>query len=175
MDDLPPRQRSHSPMANGPIEQQHSHSHSRSPPSVGIGLHHLHDSSDNERPLSSNQLTATPHSASQSLGSISAGSPSPGMREHTPLASGQGPPSSPSNSRNTDSPIEVGGPMSLTTGSRMAPSSNNSASSTPTPTTPLGAAGSGAGQLPSHTAAAAAAFGSHIFGSFGAGTSVSDR
>ncbi|XP_034473702.1 homeobox protein aristaless [Drosophila innubila] len=156
MDELPPRQRSHSPLTNGPMEQQHS----RSPP----GAHHL-DSSDNERPLSSTQLTATPHSASQSLGSISAGSPSPGMREHTPLAGGLGP-SSPSNSRNTDSPIEVGGPMSLTTGSRMAASSNNSASSTPTPTTPHAA------QLP-HSAAAAA-FGSHIFGSFGAGSVAND-
>ncbi|XP_034099528.1 optomotor-blind protein [Drosophila albomicans] len=182
MDELPPRsrQRSHSPLTNGPMEQQqhshsHSHSHSRSPP----GVHHL-DSSDNERPLSSTQLTATtPHSASQSLGSISAGSPSPGMREHTPLASvgvglglGHGmAPSSPSNSRNTDSPIEVGGPISLTTGSRMAASSNNSASSTPTPTptptTPHSA------QLP-HSAAAAAAFGSHIFGSFGAGSVAND-
>ncbi|XP_017155386.1 homeobox protein aristaless [Drosophila miranda] len=162
MDEMP-RQRSHSPMANGPMEQQqhsHSHSHSHSP---GGNLHL--DSSDNERPLSSNQLTATPHSASQSLGSISAGSPSPGMREHTPLASGQAP-SSPSNSRNTDSPIEVGGPMSLTTGSRMGQhSSNNSASSTPTPTTPH------APQMPHTSAAAAAAFGSHIFGSFGAGSS----
>ncbi|KAH8412004.1 hypothetical protein KR222_006601, partial [Zaprionus bogoriensis] len=158
MDELPPRQRSHSPLTNGPMDQQQ---HSRSP----SGAHHL-DSSDNERPLSSNQLTATPHSASQSLGSISAGSPSPGMREHTPLAGGLGP-SSPSNSRNTDSPIEVGGPMSLTTGSRMAASSNNSASSTPTPTTPHAA------QLP-HSAAAAAAFGSHIFGSFGAGSVAND-
>ncbi|KRF81789.1 homeobox protein aristaless [Drosophila virilis] len=157
MDELPPRQRSHSPLTNGPMEQQHS----RSP----TGGHQL-DSSDNERPLSSAQLTATPHSASQSLGSISAGSPSPGMREHTPLAGGLGP-SSPSNSRNTDSPIEVGGPMSLTTGSRMAASSNNSASSTPTPTTPHAA------QLP-HSAAAAA-FNSHIFGSFGAGSVTNDN
>uniref|UniRef100_A0A6P4EDS6 Uncharacterized protein LOC108042514 n=1 Tax=Drosophila rhopaloa TaxID=1041015 RepID=A0A6P4EDS6_DRORH len=110
MDELPPRQRSHSPMTNGQMEQQHSHSlshshsHSRSP---GGGMHL--DSSDNERPLSSNQLATTPHSASQSLGSISAGSPSPsGMhREHTPLVGGGGQgPSSPSNSRNTDSPIE---------------------------------------------------------------------
>lgn len=164
MDELPPRQRSHSPLTNGPMDQQQ---HSRSPSGA-----HLHlDSSDNERPLSSNQLTATPHSASQSLGSISAGSPSPGMREHTPLASISGgglAPSSPSNSRNTDSPIEVGGPMSLTTGSRMAHgSSNNSASSTPTPTTPH------APQL-QHSAAAAAAFGSHIFGSFGAGSVAND-
>ncbi|EDV99157.1 GH13699, partial [Drosophila grimshawi] len=157
MDELPPRQRSHSPLTNGPLEQQHS----RSP----TGGHHL-DSSDNERPLSSTQLTATPHSASQSLGSISAGSPSPGMREHTPMAGGLGP-SSPSNSRNTDSPIEVGGPMSLTTGSRMAASSNNSASSTPTPTTPHAA------QM--QHSAAAAAFGSHIFGSFGAGSVANDR
>ncbi|XP_017007152.2 homeobox protein aristaless [Drosophila takahashii] len=175
MDELPPRQRSHSPLANGQMEQQHSHSHSHShsrSPGGGGGMHL--DSSDNERPLSSNQLTATPHSASQSLGSISAGSPSPsGMhrehREHTPLAGsgGQGP-SSPSNSRNTDSPIEVGGPMSLTTGSRMPVSSNNSASSTPTPTTPH------APQMPHSSAAAAAAFGSHIFGSFGGGSNASD-
>ncbi|KAH8241053.1 hypothetical protein KR026_011077 [Drosophila bipectinata] len=168
MDDLPPRQRSHSPLPNGGLEQQHSLSHSRSP---GGGMHL--DSSDNERPLSSNQLTATPHSASQSLGSISAGSPSPsGLRDRsTPMAGGGGVgPSSPSNSRNTDSPIEVGGPMSLTTGSRMTggPSSNNSASSTPTPTTPH------APQLPHTSAAAAAAFGSHIFGNFGAGSSASD-
>ncbi|KAH8283173.1 hypothetical protein KR054_012634 [Drosophila jambulina] len=193
MDELPPRQRSHSPLlANGgsSLEQQqqqqqhhhslaHSHahslSHSRSP---GGGLHL--DSSDNERPLSSNQLTATPHSASQSLGSISAGSPSPSglrdrERDHTPLASGGSGggcggagPSSPSNSRNTDSPIEVGGPMSLTTGTRMATttSSNNSASSTPTPTTPHAPQ---LPQMPHSSAAAAAAFGSHIFGSFGGG------
>ncbi|XP_037709943.1 homeobox protein aristaless [Drosophila subpulchrella] len=172
MDELPPRQRSHSPLANGQMEQQHSHSHSHSHSRSPGGGMHL-DSSDNERPLSSNQLTATPHSASQSLGSISAGSPSPsGMhreREHTPLAGsgGQGP-SSPSNSRNTDSPIEVGGPMSLTTSSRMPASSNNSASSTPTPTTPH------APQMPHSSAAAAAAFGSHIFGSFGGGGSASD-
>ncbi|XP_030383871.1 homeobox protein OTX1 A [Scaptodrosophila lebanonensis] len=157
MDELAPRQRSHSPLANGPMDQQHSRS-----PHGGL------DSSDNERPLSSTQLTAT-HSASQSLGSISAGSPSPGVREHTPLAS-IGQPNSPSNSRNTDSPIEVGGPMSLTTNTRLtaASSNNNSASSTPTPTTPHAA------HLP-HTpssAAAAAAFGSHIFGSFGSASSV---
>ncbi|KAH8369028.1 hypothetical protein KR200_004523 [Drosophila serrata] len=191
MDELPPRQRSHSPLlANGgSLEQQqqhhhslpHSHSHSLSHSrSPGGGLHL--DSSDNERPLSSNQLTTTPHSASQSLGSISAGSPSPsGLRDreqdHTPLASGgggggaqgqSGPPSSPSNSRNTDSPIEVGGPMSLTTGSRMPTtnSSNNSASSTPTPTTPHAPQ---LPQMPHSSAAAAAAFGSHIFGSFGGG------
>ncbi|XP_033174080.1 homeobox protein aristaless [Drosophila mauritiana] len=172
MDDLPPRQRSHSPLANGQMEQQHSHSHSHSHSRSPGGGMHL-DSSDNERPLSSNQLTATPHSASQSLGSISAGSPSPsGMhreREHTPLVGGGGQgPSSPSNSRNTDSPIEVGGPMSLTTGSRMAASSNNSASSTPTPTTPH------APQMPHSSAAAAAAFGSHIFGNFGGGSNASD-
>ncbi|KAI8042642.1 homeobox protein aristaless [Drosophila gunungcola] len=176
MDELPPRQRSHSPLTNGQMEPQqhshsHSHSHSRSP---GGGMHL--DSSDNERPLSSNQLTTTPHSASQSLGSISAGSPSPsGMhrdREHTPLAGGgcgggQGS-SSPSNSRNTDSPIEVGGPMSLTTGSRMPPtnSANNSASSTPTPAPQL--------PLPHSSAAAAAAFGSHIFGNFGGASNASD-
>ncbi|KAH8283515.1 hypothetical protein KR018_004630 [Drosophila ironensis] len=170
MDDLPPRQRSHSPLANGPLEQQHSHSHSHSRSPAG-GMHL--DSSDNERPLSSNQLTATPHSASQSLGSISAGSPSPsGLRDRsTPLGVGGGAgPSSPSNSRNTDSPIEVGGPMSLTTGSRMTggPSSNNSASSTPTPTTPH------APQLPHSSAAAAAAFGSHIFGNFGGATGATD-
>ncbi|KAH8413128.1 hypothetical protein KR009_008200 [Drosophila setifemur] len=165
MDELPPRQRSHSPLANGPMEQHH-----RSP---GGGMHL--DSSDNERPLSSNQLTATPHSASQSLGSISAGSPSPsGLRDRdrtTPMAGGGGQgASSPSNSRNTDSPIEVGGPMSLTTSSRMRPSSNNSASSTPThtPTTPH------APQMPHSSAAAAAAFGSHIFGSFGGGSSAND-
>ncbi|XP_039501774.2 homeobox protein aristaless [Drosophila santomea] len=172
LDDLPPRQRSHSPLANGQLEQQHTHSHSHSHSRSPGGGMHL-DSSDNERPLSSNQLTATPHSASQSLGSISAGSPSPsGMhreREHTPLVGGGGQgPSSPSNSRNTDSPIEVGGPMSLTTGSRMAASSNNSASSTPTPTTPH------APQMPHSSAAAAAAFGSHIFGNFGGGGNASD-
>ncbi|ALC38853.1 CG34340 [Drosophila busckii] len=165
MDELPPRQRSHSPLTNGPLEQG---PHSRSSPGA-----HL-DSSDNERPLSSAHLTATPHSASQSLGSISAGSPSPGMRdEHTSLALALGPANSPSNSRNTDSPIEVGGPMQLTTGSRMAnaASSNNSASSTPTPTTPHSAA-----QLPhSSASAAAAAFGSHIFGSFGAGSVNNDN
>jgi len=68
MDELPPRQRSHSPLANGQMEQQHSHSHSHSHSRSPGGGMHL-DSSDNERPLSSNQLTATPHSASQSLGS----------------------------------------------------------------------------------------------------------
>ncbi|XP_037903927.1 paired mesoderm homeobox protein 2A [Hermetia illucens] len=60
--------------------------------------------SDNERPLSSSQMT---QSVSQS-GSISAGSPSPGVR--TPQNSAN----SPATSNNADSPIEVGGPISLT-------------------------------------------------------------
>ncbi|XP_037810794.1 diencephalon/mesencephalon homeobox protein 1 [Lucilia sericata] len=123
-DDEPHHQRSHSP---GPGSSHLS-------PHGGTGM-----DSDNERPLSSNQMNSG-HSGSQSVGSISAGSPSPGAR--TP----RNPTNSPSNSRNTDSPIEVGGPISLST---------RSSSASTTPTTSL------------NTANAAQQFGTHIFGTFG--------
>lgn len=83
--------------------------------------------SDSERPLSSTQMT---QSVSHS-GSMSAGSPSPnggcsggsgsGARSRTPQNSTTT--LSPTTSNKTDSPIEVGGPISLT-------------SRTPTITTP---------------------------------------
>ncbi|XP_039952910.1 homeotic protein ocelliless isoform X1 [Bactrocera tryoni] len=108
-------------------------SHSPGPPSASP---HAIDS-DNERPLSSTQLTT--QSASQSVGSISAGSPSPSAR-----ATPQHCPNSPtSNSRHTDSPIEVGGPISLTSRTSSGTTPTSALHSTPT------------------------TFGSHIFGNFG--------
>lgn len=123
MDDDEPHPRSHSP---GPGSSHLS-------PHGGTGA-----DSDNERPLSSNQMNSG-HSGSQSVGSISAGSPSPGAR--TP----RNPTNSPSNSRNTESPIEVGGPISLST---------RSSGSSTTPTTTL-------------NNTTAQQFGTHIFGTFG--------
>ncbi|XP_055921868.1 diencephalon/mesencephalon homeobox protein 1 [Eupeodes corollae] len=90
--------RDSSPDITGEMDDDPRSSHSPPPTSPRMD-------SDPERPLSSTHLT---QSASQSGGSISAGSPSPGVR--TPQNSG----TSPTNSNNTDSPIEVGGPMSLT-------------------------------------------------------------
>lgn len=127
-DDETHHQRSHSP---GPDSSHRS-------PHGGMGI-----DSDTERPLSSNQMNSA-HSGSQSVGSISAGSPSPGARTT------RNPTNSPSNSRNTDSPIEVGGPISLSTRS-------SSASTTPTATL---------------NTATAQPFGTHIFGTFGSSNSA---
>uniref|UniRef100_A0A1A9WUS6 Uncharacterized protein n=1 Tax=Glossina brevipalpis TaxID=37001 RepID=A0A1A9WUS6_9MUSC len=127
-------------------DESHRRCHSPGPstspsPHAGLGG----TDSDNERPLSSNQLNSI-HSNSQSVGSISAGSPSPGTR--TP----RNPNNSPSNSRNTDSPIEVGGPISLTTRSSNSTSTSSTTNTTPTTTT---------------LNTTVPQFNTHIFGSFG--------
>ncbi|KAM7354482.1 dorsal root ganglia homeobox isoform 2-T2 [Cochliomyia hominivorax] len=120
-------------------EPHHPRSHSPGPGSSHLSPHGgAGGDSDNERPLSSNQMNSG-HSGSQSVGSISAGSPSPGAR--TP----RNPTNSPTNSRNTESPIEVGGPISLST---------RSSSASTTPTTSL-------------NTVTAQQFGTHIFGTFG--------
>ncbi|XP_053672291.1 diencephalon/mesencephalon homeobox protein 1 [Anopheles nili] len=102
--------------------------------------------SEPERPGSSTQLNSA-HSLSQSA-SNSAGTPSPGLKY------GQYSVPSPAPSASADSPIEVGGPISLTTSSRTPPadSPNQTASS------------SSIGGLP--TVTTTPSFSSHIFGGF---------
>uniref|UniRef100_A0A182KCN8 Homeobox domain-containing protein n=1 Tax=Anopheles christyi TaxID=43041 RepID=A0A182KCN8_9DIPT len=102
--------------------------------------------SEPERPGSTTQLHST-HSLSQSA-SNSAGTPSPGLK----FAQYSAP--SPAPSVSADSPIEVGGPISLTTTSRTPPndSPNHTASSS-----------SMAGLS---TVTTTPSFSSHIFGSF---------
>ncbi|XP_075153894.1 dorsal root ganglia homeobox [Haematobia irritans] len=131
--------RESSPDITGEMDDDEPHPRSHSPgPGSSHSPHGMGGDSDNERPLSSNHMNSG-HSGSQSVGSISAGSPSPGSR--TP----RNPTNSPSNSRNTDSPIEVGGPISLATRS------------------------SGPSTMPTTTLNTATAnhFGTHIFGTFG--------
>uniref|UniRef100_A0A4Y0BNY7 Dorsal root ganglia homeobox protein n=1 Tax=Anopheles funestus TaxID=62324 RepID=A0A4Y0BNY7_ANOFN len=100
--------------------------------------------SESERPGSSTQLNSA-HSLSQSA-SNSAGTPSPGLK----FAQYSVP--SPAPSASADSPIEVGGPISLTTTSRTPPndSPNQTANSI--------------GGL--STVTTTPSFSSHIFGSF---------
>ncbi|XP_073820789.1 dorsal root ganglia homeobox [Musca autumnalis] len=132
--------RESSPDITGEMDDDEPHPRSHSPgPGSSHSPHGTGADSDNERPLSSNHMNSG-HSGSQSVGSISAGSPSPGAR--TP----RNPTNSPSNSRNTDSPIEVGGPISLAT---------RSSGSSTAPTTTL------------NTSASNHHFGTHIFGTFG--------
>ncbi|XP_013110806.1 homeotic protein ocelliless [Stomoxys calcitrans] len=131
--------RESSPDITGEMDDDEPHPRSHSPgPGSSHSPHGMGADSDNERPLSSNHMNSG-HSGSQSVGSISAGSPSPGAR--TP----RNPTNSPSNSRNTDSPIEVGGPISLAT---------RSSGPSTVPTTTL-------------NTATANHFGTHIFGTFG--------
>ncbi|XP_058819119.1 diencephalon/mesencephalon homeobox protein 1 [Topomyia yanbarensis] len=101
--------------------------------------------SEPDRPLSTNQL----HSMTQS-GSNSAGTPSPGLKYSQQL--------SPTPSMSADSPIEVGGPISLTTSTRAS-----AEDSSPLPAT--SSSGSTSGQN-STAASSAPSFSSHLFGSF---------
>ncbi|XP_058446424.1 diencephalon/mesencephalon homeobox protein 1 [Malaya genurostris] len=103
--------------------------------------------SEPDRPLSTSQL----HSINQS-GSNSAGTPSPGLKYS------QQPELSPTPSMTADSPIEVGGPISLTTSTRAS-----AEDSSPLPTT--SSSGSASGPTSSATSSAPS-FSSHLFGSF---------
>ncbi|XP_052870511.1 homeobox protein NOBOX-like, partial [Anopheles cruzii] len=99
--------------------------------------------SEPERPSSSTQLNSThSHSASNS-----AGTPSPGLK-FAPYSV-----PSPAPSASADSPIEVGGPISLTTTSRTPPSES-----------PHHVTSSSIASL--STATTTPSFSSHIFGNF---------